>query len=408
MQLKHNSFHRGWIVLIMGTLGVFGAIGLARFGYTTLLPLMQYELGLTNEQTGLIATYNLIGYLILSLLGGVLASHYGPKIVSSIGLMVVALGMLLTGFGQNFFIISLWRCITGLGSGAANIAIMGLWSSWFSENKRGMAAGIAVTGASFALILTGIFVPAIADIKGFEVWRGFWIAFSVITFIIGLLIYLLIKNKPDEINLKPIGNNDSNTYNNTNNNSNKSCWNDVYKSYNVWWLGLVYTCFGFSYIIYMTFFVKHLISEIGYSQTRAGTLFMILGWVSLSSGLIWGIISDKIGRKKTLIILYLIQTAAFGLFAFNISVFFILSAILYGITAWSIPAIMAALCGDTLGDKLAPAALGFITLFFGIGQAAGPFIAGKIADITGSFFYVFLLASFVALIGGILALMIKK
>lgn len=48
-----------------------------------------------------------------------------------------------------------------------------------------------------------------------------------------------------------------------------------------------------------------------------------------------------------------------------------------------------AACGDILGPKLAPAALGFITLFLGIGQAIGPYAAGAIADAEGSFAPVF-------------------
>jgi len=55
---------------------------------------------------------------------------------------------------------------------------------------------------------------------------------------------------------------------------------------------------------------------------------------------------------------------------------------------------------------LAPAALGFITLFFGLGQAIGPSVAGAIADATGSFALAFIFASIVALLGagGVLTL----
>jgi MFS family permease len=62
---------------------------------------------------------------------------------------------------------------------------------------------------------------------------------------------------------------------------------------------------------------------------------------------------------------------------------------------------MAAACGDMLGPELAPAALGFITVFFGIGQAVGPSIAGIMADVTGSFHPAFLLAGGVAFLGAL-------
>jgi MFS family permease len=127
---------------------------------------------------------------------------------------------------------------------------------------------------------------------------------------------------------------------------------------------------------------------------------MIMGWFSLLCGLIWGSLSDVIGRKYALMIVYLLQATAFSLFAlWPDRSGYTVSAVLFGLTAWSIPGIMAAACGDILGSRLAPAALGFITLFFGIGQAVGPSVAGAMADATGSFSSAFLLAGGVALAG---------
>ena len=62
---------------------------------------------------------------------------------------------------------------------------------------------------------------------------------------------------------------------------------------------------------------------------------------------------------------------------------------------------MAATCGDILGPRLAPAGIGFVTLFFGIGQAAGPSVAGSLADAYHSLSPALLLASGVALSGAI-------
>ena len=61
------------------------------------------------------------------------------------------------------------------------------------------------------------------------------------------------------------------------------------------------------------------------------------------------------------------------------------SIIVFGLIVWSIPTIMSAAVGDYMGPAQAVKALGFITLFFGAGQIAGPAIAGSLADVTGSF-----------------------
>jgi predicted MFS family arabinose efflux permease len=231
-------------------------------------------------------------------------------------------------------------------------------------------------------------------------WRIAWFVFGAVTMIIAGAGFFLLRNRPAEMGIRPLcSNNDSPS---ASPRGDGLHWGSVYRSVTVWHLGLVYIAFGFSYIIYMTFFIKLLVTEGGYTQPAAGNLFMVMGWFSLFCGLIWGGISDLIGRKNTLIIVYLIQATAFSLFAlWTVPIGFTLSAILFGLTAWSIPAIMAATCGDVLGPRMAPAALGFITLFFGTGQAIGPSIAGIIADATGSFFSAFLTAGVVALLGAL-------
>ena len=354
----------------MGTLAVFGSLGLARFGYTVVLPAMQVDLGMDNTQAGVLGTANLAGYLALSMIGGALATRYGPRAVITTGLAVAGAGMVLTGLANGFLPAAAWRALTGVGSGASNIPVMGLLASWFTSRRRGLAAGIVVAGSSLGLIFVGPLVPRILSVYGESGWRTCWFIFGGITLLLAVVGFLILRNRPSEKGLKPVG-------------ADTRVpalvprlrtpqWGRVYRSTAVWHLGLVYVAFGFSYIIYMTFFTKGLIAEGGYTEEAAGGLFMTMGWFSLVCGLLWGTVSDVIGRKRALIIVYLIHTVAFSVFAlWPAPPGFTLSAVLFGLSAWSIPAIMAATCGDVLGPRLAPAALGFITFFFGVGQPLG-------------------------------------
>lgn len=398
--------HYAWWVLAVGTLVVFGALGLARFGYTMLLPPMQDALDLDNTQAGALATANLAGYLALTVVGGALASHVGPRIVITLGLGVAALGMLLTGLADTFGAALGWRALTGIGSGASNVPVMALLSAWFAQRRRGLAAGVGVTGSSLALILLGPLVPRLLADYGEAAWRICWLGFAAATLVIAILALLVLRNRPADVGLQPLGAAAAEAAPNVAA-ADGLHWGRVYRAGVMWHVGLIYVAFGFSYIIYVTFFTKYLVAEAHFTAAEAGRLFMTMGWVSLLCGLLWGWASDLIGRKGALISVYLIQTVAFGLFALWPSPSGLtLSAVLFGLTAWSIPAIVAALCGDLLGARLAPAGLGFVTLFFGIGQALGPSAAGAIADAVGSLAPAMLLAAGVALLGAIASLLL--
>jgi MFS family permease len=129
---------------------------------------------------------------------------------------------------------------------------------------------------------------------------------------------------------------------------------------------------------------------------------MILGWASLVCGVLWGWTADAIGRKWAMMIIFLIQSVAYALFAlWTDTAGLVISAVMFGITAWGIPSIMAVVCGDIMGPVMAPAAYGFLTFFHGLGQSTGPYVAGRMADALPSFTPSYLMASAVAFAGAI-------
>jgi sugar phosphate permease len=277
---------------------------------------------------------------------------------------------------------------------------MGLVSVWFGHRMRGLATGIAVSGASFAFIILGVFVPRFLSMYPLNGWRFTWFLYGGIAVLLAILAGLFLKDAPEQLGLRPVG--EKEKVGRPASKGSKLNWGRIYKTPVVWFLGTLYTAFGFSYIIYVTFFVRFLTGEMGYTQIAAGNLFMVIGWCSLGCGLLWSGLSDRIGRLPALIFVYLVQAVSYGLFAFTQSRYGILfSAVLFGLTAWSIPAIIAASCGDYVGRKLAPAALGFVTLFFGVGQALGPTVAGMIADSSGSLRGAYVLITCVVLAGAV-------
>jgi len=400
-----QGIHYGFVIITMGTIVVVGALGFARFGYTMILPVMQHGLLLSSTEMGFLAAGNLIGYLVFSFLGGILASKYGPKIVITCSLFVCGLAMIGTGFTQGFALAFILRLITGLGSGGSNVPMMGLASSWFSQRRRGMATGLMSGGSGIGLVLVGLVLPRIFAYYGEWGWRLGWYMLGGLVILIGLLGAKFLVNRPQELGLEPVGGE-----NQADKKSSVSSlqWSLVFRSRTIWLLGTIYFLFGFSYIIYSTFFASFLVDERGLLESTAGNLWALVGILSIFSGLLWGIFSDRFGRRSGLVAIFLLQFSSFLIFSLTFDFSgYLISSILFGLTAWSIPGVMAATIGDHLGGKLAPAGLGMVTLVFGIGQALGPAISGFLADLTASFSLAFLLAAMGALLGAFISLFLK-
>jgi sugar phosphate permease len=406
--MNENRTHYGWFVILAGLLVTIGAHGFGRMSYTLILPAMKDGLHFSYTELGLLGTGNFIGYLVMALVGGFLAARFGPRIVITFALVLMGVTMILTGFAESFGFAFGARLLTGLGNGAAYVPAMALGSAWFAVERRGFATGIVSGGIGGGTMIAGLVVPFILGAYGTEGWRFAWYYLGAAVLVIACVAGLVIRNRPENIGLRQIGVKTSLASAPAKPTGAALDWGRIYKIKAVWYLGTVYFIYGFSYIIYMTFFAAYLCREMGVSSSEAGRLWALVGGLSIFCGVIWGGLSDKLGRARGAAFAYVALALSYAIFAlFQAKLGFYLSAIVFGFTAWSIPTIMAATAGDYVGPRLAPAGLGFITLFFGIGQALGPWIGGYLADVTKSFSGPFLLACAVSIIGAVMSLGLK-
>jgi MFS family permease len=409
---RGSVIHYGWIVVTMGMLTAIGAHGFGRMAYTLILPSMKDGLHFTYAQLGLLGTGNFIGYLSMAIIGGFLAAKFGTRIVITLALVIMGVTMIITGLAQSFSFAFGMRFLTGCGNGAAYVPAMALGSAWFAKKRRGLATGIVSAGIGVGTLTAGFIVPAILNSYGSEGWRFSWYYLGGGVLVIAGIVCFFIRSQPEEKGLSPIGSQEVNTALMPKAEETRTRglqWGAIYRVKAVWYLGFVYFMYGFSYIIYMTFFAAFLIKERGLTQAQAGAIWALLGGLSIFCGIIWGGISDLVGRRLGFALAYITLAIAYAALALaKSSAGFYVSAVIFGLTAWSIPTIMAAAAGDYVGPKLAPAGLGFITLFFGVGQALGPALGGYLADQTHSFVIPFLLASGVSLAGAISSLAAER
>jgi MFS family permease len=406
-QFSRLPFYYGWIIVAAGTFGVIACLGFGRFALGMLLPSMGATLELSYSQMGFIGTGNFVGYLVSVFFGGMIVARIGQRLHIFLSLLLVGVTMALLSRSESFAALLALYVLTGMGTGGANISVMSLASTWFARKNRGKAAGYMAIGSGYGIIFTGFFIPSVNRAMGADGWRTSWLALGGIVVLISFLCLLFLRNKPADLGLALPG--DDDTRAGAGAAKPAPAKFNVYKSKAIYHLGAIYFLFGFTYVIYATFIVTALVKERGLSEAMAGNFWSAIGFLSLFSGPVFGSISDKLGRKAGLIIVFSIQCLAYLLVASGLpGMFLYLSIFFYGIVAWSIPTIMAATMGDYAGPENAAKALGFITLSFGLGQITGPAIAGALAQNTGSFSSSFYMAAVLAGLAIALSALLKK
>lgn len=392
---RRRPVHYGWIIVLAGTLSVFSCLGLGRFALGMLLPSMGQSLGLSYDQMGFISTGNFIGYLAAVLAVGPLVARLGARRLIVLGLTLVAGSMLLVAQAQSFPQVLVLYVLTGVGSGAANVPVMGLVAHWFGPRRRGRAAGFIVVGSGFAIIFSGNLVPLINQGVGGEGWRVSWAVLGGIALAVAVLAGLLIRNHPQDKGLEPVAAEAHQPH--RPHHARPRPPSPAQARRLLGHLGLIYALFGYTYAIYVTFVVTTLVQERGFSEETAGAAWAWIGFLSLFSGPVFGSLSDRLGRKAALMMVFALQGAAYLLMALPLGPWTVYASIIcYGLAAFAIPGIMAAATGDYLGPEKAAAAFGTITFIFGLGQIAGPAVAGMLAEAQDSFAGSYLMSAVLA------------
>ncbi|GAB4230856.1 MAG: MFS transporter [Deltaproteobacteria bacterium] len=403
------SFHYGWVIVFAGMLCILACLGFGRFALGMLLPSMASTLKLSYSQMGFISTANFLGYLASVLVSAHFAGRIGSRNLILLALLTVGASMALVSRAGGFVPVLLLYMVTGIGSGATNVPVMGLVAAWFSSRMRGRAAGFIVIGSGFAIMISGRLIPYLNRAIGANGWRMSWLLLSGLVTLIAAVAYALLRDGPEEKGLAPVGGIPSPSPAPTPAGNDGDNEGSIYRKGILYYLGAIYFLFGYTYVIYATFVVTTLVRERGFSESLAGNFWMVVGFLSLFSGPVFGSLSDRIGRKAGLMIVFSLQGISYLLIATKLpGAFLYLSIAFFGIVAWSIPSIMAAAIGDYVGAKRSAAAIGFVTFIFGLGQISGPAVAGVLAERTGSFSGSFYMAAAAAGLAVVLSALLRK
>lgn len=390
-----------WAALGLISLCVLASLGFGRFSFGAVLPFMKEGLSLNYSETGLVASAMFIGYLISAFASGYFVIRFTAKKVIISSLIIIIAGMIVLAGSETHVMAAIGSFVMGVGSGGAYVPALGLIPHWFPAKQKGMAMGIAQSGSGTGMVLSGIMVPAIVSIDLLSGWRLSWYILAISVFMIALINLIFLKGRPERLASNTFEPSILNSVDPVKGNNESAKSDSVYKNKLLWFIGFIYLAWGFSYLIFSTFLVDYLITDVGLNKHLAGQYFAAAGLVSICSGFLWGAISDRIGRILTLFIIYMTQAGLTLLMGMTDSGIILLTAVvIYGLTLWAVPSIVNTSISDYIVPRLVPVAMGFITLFFGLGQYLSPVLTGFLIEATQAYYSAFLLSSSVAFIGG--------
>ncbi|MEP3441640.1 MAG: YbfB/YjiJ family MFS transporter [Sulfitobacter sp.] len=377
---KKRQFHYAWTVAIICGIAVLCGLGLGRFAFGMMLPSISRDLGLTYSQGGVLGFGNLTGYLASVPLVPFILSKIGTRVTVTAGLLIMALSMAAMALTHSFTWLTGLYFITGLSSGAVVLPSMSVMAKWFAPSHRGLSSGMVMAGPGFGIILSGYAVPRLVPVGEMSAWQVGWLGFAAITTAVAVIAFAFIRNTPADRNLRPFGRAATQT------GAVSQALKGAAKLKLLIRLGIVFGIYGATYMLYVTFIVTSMVDSYGMEESQAGALWSWFGFLSIFSGLLFGALSDRIGRRAGMAVAFGVLGLSFALVGFEVGrIGLYLSVVLFGISAWSIPVIMAASAGDYFGATAAAGALAALMLIFSAGQAVGPIIAGVLAEMLGDF-----------------------
>jgi putative MFS transporter len=163
-RLPFSRFH--WRLLWMGGLGyTFDAMDGAMIAF--ILPAVSSLWRLTNQQTGLLGSSAMIGYLFGAFLAGTLGDLIGRRAVMMHALAIYCLATLVAAFAPSWQFLFTWRVIASFGTGAESAIIAPFLAEFVQRKYRGRFVGSLSGFFSFGFVsaaLLGYFVvPASPD-----------------------------------------------------------------------------------------------------------------------------------------------------------------------------------------------------------------------------------------------------
>jgi MFS family permease len=342
--------------LMVGMLGLAAAMGIGRFAFTPLMPLMQAQSGLTVAQGGWLAAANYAGYLAGALLW--MLANPNPVIATRAGLVGVALLTLAMGLTGDFAWWLVWRFVAGIASGFVLVGISAWILPRLARAGRPHWAGWTFAGVGVGIAFAGI-LSLVIGIYGARPALG-WLLLGAIAAVVLVMTWARFSKSPVASTTNaPV--------------STRRFDADA------WLLIGCYGIFGFGYIIPATF-LPALARELIADPSIFGWIWPVFGVAAAVSTIAASLMLRKVASRSvwaTCQVVMAVGVAA-PVVASNVGVLLV-SALAIGGT-FMIVTMAGMQEARRVAGNAAPRLIAAMTAAFAFGQLLGPIVVGTFAS----------------------------
>ncbi len=403
-----RPMHWAWVILVVCFLDLFVNYGI-RLGFGVVLPEMIRSLDMSRTQGGAIFNFYLGAYICLTPIAGYLTDRWGARRVISLCCIALAGGTLLMGGADRFWMACLFFGLVGVGSSGIWTPIMTVIQRWFAPERRGMALGILSTGFGLGFATMGWLFPLLVASYS---WRACWYVLGAAASLMVAANALWLRSSPEELQMAPWGGEGGGPGKvaTTWRHRGRGRYAEVLREPQFWVIGVSYFFIACALYIVTTFMVDYAAGELGLPFKDASLLATIHGLSQVLGVLTIPMLSDRIGRRRTLMGTNLLVAVSIlgALVSAKALVGLYLSIGLLGVFYGPTWPMYGACGGDYFRKEVMGTVIGAWTPFYGLGAISAHFIGGRIRDLTGSFQWAFILAILFALVASLLMQRVKR
>ena len=394
-----TSSRRGWTVvfaalainLILGVLYAWGVTGKA----------LVVEWHWTKAQAALPFTVSTASFAITMIFAGRLQDRFGPRYVAMLGGLILGAGLVASSFARTpQSMLLTFGILGGLGIGLGYSATTPPSIKWFPPSRKGVITGIVVSGVGLA----AVYMSPLTDylIHAFSIPQTF-VILGTGTIVLVMLLAQFLANPPATQNSGPgssaaVGGATSAT---------ELDWPEMLRTarfYQLWLMFVLSASAGLMLIMHVAIIAK----EQAHVDRWGFWLVALLALCNTLGRLLSGIVSDRIGRSRTMILAFLLQ--AINMFAFSYyttPALILFGAAFTGLCYGGIFTLFPSTTADFYGVRNLGVNYGLLFTAFGVAGLTGPYLGGKLRDIVGSYTLSYTVAAFMLLAGAALALFVQ-